>query len=71
MRPESHGGNKATILHESFAAKARLNLNDLLQKRQQEKDIDKKNRSESILKISNKIREDDINSCSNIGEITD
>ena len=43
MRPESHGGNKATILHESFGEKARLNVNDLLQKRQQEKDIDKKN----------------------------
>ena len=43
MRPESHGGNKATILHDSIATKARLNLNDLLQRRQQEKDRDKKN----------------------------
>lgn len=32
------------------------------------KDIDKNNRSENILQIANKIREDDINSCSNIGD---
>ena len=32
------------------------------------KDVDKNNRSESILQIANKIREDDIKSCSNIGD---
>jgi methylthioribose-1-phosphate isomerase len=32
------------------------------------KDVDKNNRSENILQIANKIREDDIESCSNIGD---
>ena len=35
---------------------------------EQIKNIDKKSRSQSILQIANKIREDDINSCSNIGD---
>jgi len=35
---------------------------------EQIKDVDKNKRSECILQIANKIREDDINSCSNIGD---
>ena len=35
---------------------------------EQIKDVDKNKRSENILQIANKIREDDIKSCSNIGD---